>query len=200
MLTRKSLTFIFCSRKILIYLCYVILERKKWLLPVKKKIREKKNKLQYWVLLRQDPTLFDGSCLQEDPKLIGLAGPNTDRSWRNQHHGVLLGRMTRQLGTHLGSVSMGHVWQMDLAAGPTAARSWCNMFLLSSPKFLGFGRGCQTQVNNNRFYPSNKIYVFFNSNKIYFKLHILMNLIKFIILIIILKLFGQVFIIFNHFK
>ena len=46
---------------------------------------------------------------------------------------------------------------------------------LSSLKYLGSERRCQTQVNNNNnnnnnwFYPSNQIYIFFYSIKIYFK-------------------------------
>ena len=105
--------------------------------------------------------LFYVTCLLHDPKLIGLVGPNTDGSWRTQCHRILLGRMTQQLSTHLSPVSLGHAWLMDHASlgpvgqvgmtvGLTAAGSW----------FLGSGRGCQTQVNNN------------NNNIIDFTIHI----------------------------
>jgi hypothetical protein len=79
-----------------------------------------------------------------------------------------------------------------------------NQVPLFSPKFLGSGRGCQTQVNinnnnnnnNNWFYLSNQIFTFLIVIIFIVNLIILMNLIMFIILIIIFNLFVQILIFF----
>jgi hypothetical protein len=68
-----------------------------------KKIRERKNTLQYWFTgscPQQDPMLFDGSCWLQDPKLMGLGGRPT------------------AAGQH-GPTSLGHAWEKDpVAVGP----------------------------------------------------------------------------------
>jgi hypothetical protein len=95
--------------------------------------------------------------------------------------GVKLGVAAEQHLINMGVGVQPHLISLGLAAEPHPKPTYNHLL------------GIDDNNNNNWFYPSNQIYVFLNSNKIHCKFNILMNLIKFIMLIIILNLFGPSF-------
>jgi len=104
-------------------------------------------------LLNGGPKSLGSNCIPNPLKLGEDARPKSIGSWRGP---ISLG--SDSWPNCLGKVRLQDLWDFGLSP--------------ATPKQLGFDMPFKTQVNNNKnnwFYPLNHIYVFFDSNKIYFK-------------------------------